>query len=322
MRLFTRFACADWSGAKGSRHPGIALAVCDVGDEAPRLVTPPNKVWSRQAVADWLVAQDDDLLIGFDFSFAPPLIERGSYLPGDDVPSSAKDFWAYVDHVCDDPDLGAASFLEYHHRRHFYLGAAAGAKPPAGNTSARCGTGSTIAGTSLARTAGQPKYATPASSGNRAPAHARAFWRGRDGSGERITVADTGSGMSSGCAAVKSRSSWSGFSPTSPATARTMARRSKRRRGWRLETVTSRNLGKARRVEDAAGRYIEFCKGTVRSSISLAGLKIVVDCANGATYQWYYDERHARIKEVRRDIARIKTLQNERSRSASGSAAK
>ena len=128
MRLFTRFACADWSGAKGSRHPGIALAVCDVGDEAPRLVTPANKVWSRQAVADWLLAQDDDLLIGFDFSFAPPLIERGSYLPGDDVPTSAIDFWAYVDHVCDDPDLGAASFLEYHHRRHFYLGAADGTK--------------------------------------------------------------------------------------------------------------------------------------------------------------------------------------------------
>ncbi len=51
-----------------------------------------------------------------------------------------------------------------------------------------------------------------------------------------------------------------------------------------LVTVASRELGKARRVEDAAGRYIEFCKGTVRSSISLAGLKIVVDCANGATY--------------------------------------
>ena len=51
-----------------------------------------------------------------------------------------------------------------------------------------------------------------------------------------------------------------------------------------LVTVASRELGKARRVEDAAGRYIEFCKGTVRSSMSLAGLKIVVDCANGATY--------------------------------------
>ena len=128
MRSFTRFACADWSGAKGSRHPGIALAVCEIGDGAPRLVTPPDKVWSRQAVADWLVAQDDDLLIGFDFSFAPPILERGSYLPGEDVPSSAKDFWAYVDRISDDPDLGAVSFLESHHRRHFYFGAADGAK--------------------------------------------------------------------------------------------------------------------------------------------------------------------------------------------------
>ena len=128
MRTFTRFACVDWSGAKGSRHPGIALAVCAAGDEAPRLINPPEKLWSRQGVAEWLLAQDDDMLIGFDFSFAPPFIERGSYLPGDDVPASAKAFWAYVDHVCDDPDLGAASFLESHHRRHFYLGAADGVK--------------------------------------------------------------------------------------------------------------------------------------------------------------------------------------------------
>lgn len=125
---FTRFACADWSGAKGSRHPGIALAVCDAGDETPRLIAPPDRFWSRQAVADWLLAQDDDLLIGFDFSFAPPHIERGAYLPGEEVPSTAKQFWAYVEAVCDDPDLGAASFLEILHRRHFYFGAADGAK--------------------------------------------------------------------------------------------------------------------------------------------------------------------------------------------------
>jgi hypothetical protein len=128
MRPFTRFACADWSGAKGNRHPGIALAICEAGDEAPRLIDPPDKVWSRQGIVDWLLAQDDDVLIGFDFSFAPPFIERGSYLPGDDVPTSAREFWAYVDDICDDPDLGAASFLESHHRRHFYLGAADGAK--------------------------------------------------------------------------------------------------------------------------------------------------------------------------------------------------
>lgn len=128
MRSFTRFACVDWSGAKGSQHPGIALAVCDLGDAAPQLIAPPGKFWSRQNIADWLLAQDDDVLIGFDFSFAPPFIERSNYLPGDDVPTSAKAFWAYVDHICDDPDLGAASFLESHHRRHFYFGAADGPK--------------------------------------------------------------------------------------------------------------------------------------------------------------------------------------------------
>ncbi len=51
-----------------------------------------------------------------------------------------------------------------------------------------------------------------------------------------------------------------------------------------LVTVDSANLGKAVRVEDAAGRYIEFCKSTVPHHLDLSGLKIVVDCANGATY--------------------------------------
>lgn len=51
-----------------------------------------------------------------------------------------------------------------------------------------------------------------------------------------------------------------------------------------LITVASDRLGKAERVEDAAGRYIEFCKSTIPLTLSLRGLKIVVDCANGATY--------------------------------------
>jgi len=49
-------------------------------------------------------------------------------------------------------------------------------------------------------------------------------------------------------------------------------------------TEDSLNLGKAHRVDDAVGRYIEFCKGTLPAGSSLQGLKIVVDCANGATY--------------------------------------
>lgn len=55
--------------------------------------------------------------------------------------------------------------------------------------------------------------------------------------------------------------------------------------GKEMVTVESNNLGKAERVSDAAGRYIEFCKSTIPLTLSLKGLKIVVDCANGATYQ-------------------------------------
>lgn len=128
MPRFTRFAVIDWSGAKGSKHPGIQLAVCEVGTAAPEIIAPPDRVWSRQAIVDWVLAEQDDTLIGFDFSFAPPFVARGSYLPGDPVPDSAKPFWAYVDGQCGDEDLGAASFLEVHHRRHFYFGSADGTK--------------------------------------------------------------------------------------------------------------------------------------------------------------------------------------------------
>lgn len=130
---FTRFAVADWSGAKGSSHKGIALALCEAGRAAPVLVAPPGRAWSREGIAAWVEAEaHTPLLTGFDFSFAPPLIERGAYLPGEGaaVPAEAKSFWAYVAACCaeSDPDLGAASFLERTHRRHFYFGAADGRK--------------------------------------------------------------------------------------------------------------------------------------------------------------------------------------------------
>ncbi|RRJ84500.1 phosphoglucosamine mutase [Aestuariirhabdus litorea] len=52
-----------------------------------------------------------------------------------------------------------------------------------------------------------------------------------------------------------------------------------------IECVESAALGKARRVDDASGRYIEFCKGTFPAQLNLRGLKIVVDSANGAAYK-------------------------------------
>jgi hypothetical protein len=127
---FTRFAAIDWSGAKGKRHKGIAIAICDAGAAAPVLVR-PGHVWSRIEALDWLLAAAAEVptLFGFDFSFAPPIAERGEYLPGEaGIPCTARSFWAYVDRCCDDEDLGAASFLERVHRRHFYFGIADGVK--------------------------------------------------------------------------------------------------------------------------------------------------------------------------------------------------
>jgi len=126
---FGCFVAIDWSGAKGRRHKGIAIAEAR-GNDPPRLVR-PGHIWSRAEVLHWLLkrAAKEATLFGFDFSFAPPIVEKGEYLIGEpDVPRSAREFWAYVDGLCDDEDLGAASFLEVAHRRHFYFGIADGVK--------------------------------------------------------------------------------------------------------------------------------------------------------------------------------------------------
>jgi hypothetical protein len=126
---FAAYVAIDWSGAKGRRHKGIAIAEARE-DRAPRLVR-PDHVWSRTEVLGWLLerAAQEPTLFGFDFSFAPPFAELGAYLPGEpEVPATAREFWAYVDALSNDEDLGAASFLEQAHRRHFYFGIADGVK--------------------------------------------------------------------------------------------------------------------------------------------------------------------------------------------------
>ncbi|MFL6720894.1 MAG: hypothetical protein ACJ8FT_03700 [Sphingomonas sp.] len=129
MRHFSAYVAIDWSGAKGKRHKGIAIGEAR-GEAAPRLIR-PGHIWSREEVLAWLIrrAAREPTLFGFDFSAAPPILERGEYLPGEpDVPKTARELWAYVDRVSTDEDLGAASFLETAHRRHFYFGIADGVK--------------------------------------------------------------------------------------------------------------------------------------------------------------------------------------------------
>lgn len=68
-----------------------------------------------------------------------------------------------------------------------------------------------------------------------------------------------------------------------------------------MAIVDSEHLGKATRIADGAGRYIEFCKSTIPSHIDLNGLKIVVDCAHGATYHiapFVFTERGATVHTI------------------------
>ena len=129
MTHFAATVAIDWSGAKGKRHKGIAIG--EVGEDDQARLVRPGHAWSRREVLEWLVerAAKEPTLFGFDFSFAPPWVERGAYLPGESgVPDDARAFWAYVDACSHDEDLGAASFLEQVHRKHFYFGIADGVK--------------------------------------------------------------------------------------------------------------------------------------------------------------------------------------------------
>ncbi len=65
-----------------------------------------------------------------------------------------------------------------------------------------------------------------------------------------------------------------------------------------MSCVSSEKLGKAKRLDDARGRYIEFCKSTFPNELDLRGLKIVVDCAHGAAYHIAPDVFHELGAEV------------------------
>ena len=115
---FDRCVGIDWSGAIGSRHPAVQVAVCGPGLDAPQLVLPPGGTWSRAGVLDWLGGLSGDVLVGMDagFGFAavPPFT------------GPARDLWAEIDAVsAADLDLGGHSFIA-HRRDAFWLGAADG----------------------------------------------------------------------------------------------------------------------------------------------------------------------------------------------------
>lgn len=106
---FDTFVGIDWSGAKGSRHRGIQVAVCTPGHTVPYIVVPSGGSWSRRMLLDWLLEtlSGECALVGLDFSFTLPFIDRGAYFPGDqNTPDRAQDLW----HLVNSSASGAADF--------------------------------------------------------------------------------------------------------------------------------------------------------------------------------------------------------------------
>lgn len=122
---FRHFAAIDWSGAKGERHAGLALAVCTPGEDAPELVRPAHR-WSRAEVLDWLrTDMPPDTLVGLDLGTALPFVDRGAFFPGwSESPADARALWALIDAMCDaNPHFSACDFVDHpqvseHFRRH------------------------------------------------------------------------------------------------------------------------------------------------------------------------------------------------------------
>jgi hypothetical protein len=122
---FTHFVAIDWSGAVGERQRGIAVALCGLGSEAPRLVC-QGQAWSRAEVLDWLLAElPQTALVGLDIGASLPFCDCGAYFPGwERSPADARGLWRLVEELSvDDAHLAASSFVDHaeasrHFRRH------------------------------------------------------------------------------------------------------------------------------------------------------------------------------------------------------------
>lgn len=129
MSRFTHFLAVDWSGAKGPRQKGIALAVALAAGGAPVLVTPPDpKGWARSEVLALLCDLPGATLVGLDLGIGLPHADAGAFFPGWDAsPADARGLWALIDALCaDDPHLEAGGFVTHAEAsRYFRHGAGA-----------------------------------------------------------------------------------------------------------------------------------------------------------------------------------------------------
>ncbi|WP_207457938.1 hypothetical protein [Azospirillum sp. SYSU D00513] len=112
---FPRFVAIDWSGARGKRYAGVAVAECGPGNEAPRIVPGPGGWWSRTAVHDWLLELlgRGPALVGIDCAFSLPFAVAARYFADPDA-ATAFDLWDRVEEVASvEPDFAGGAFAEH-----------------------------------------------------------------------------------------------------------------------------------------------------------------------------------------------------------------
>ncbi len=116
MTRFTHFLAVDWSGARGARQKGIALALALAEGGPPVLVTPPDpRGWARTEVLALLCDLPGATLVGLDLGISLPFADAGAFFPGWEAsPSDARGLWALIDLLCAaDPNLEAGGFVTH-----------------------------------------------------------------------------------------------------------------------------------------------------------------------------------------------------------------
>jgi hypothetical protein len=116
MTRFTHFLAVDWSGAKGPRQKGIAVALAKAAGGAPKLLLPPDpKGWARDEVLALLAGLEGPTLVGLDLGISLPFADAGAFFPGWDAsPADARGLWALIDRLCaNNPHLEAGSFVTH-----------------------------------------------------------------------------------------------------------------------------------------------------------------------------------------------------------------
>jgi len=129
VRRFAQFLAVDWSGAKGPRQKGIAVALAKAEGGPPALLAPPDpRGWARGEVLALLAGLEVPTLVGLDLGISLPHADAGAFFPGWDAsPPDARALWALIDALCAaDPHLEAGGFLAHPEAaRYFRHGAGA-----------------------------------------------------------------------------------------------------------------------------------------------------------------------------------------------------